>query len=151
MIFCFIICSGYTPPKTYTIVNELNINKPYDIIWEKLISWFTSHNTPIKNIDKESGLLTTEYSLSVSDSKKYMDCGDAGTKFGQYRKMENPKGNFNVTVKKIKDDNTQVIINVFFNTNLKVYDIDGNLTSTELINCSGKGKLEKEIFDYISK
>lgn len=154
VIFSFISCSGYTPPKTYTVVNEMNINKSYDIIWEKLISWFTSHNTPIKNIDKESGLLTTEYNLSVSDAKKYVDCGDVGTTLGSNRILEKLNGNFNVTVKKITDDKTQVIINVFFNATLNTYETfsgNNNLEKSEVVTCTGKGKLEKEIFDYISK
>lgn len=153
-VFNFISCSGYTPPKHYDVVKEMTINKSIDEVWSSLISWFTSHNTPIKNIDKTSGLLTTEYNLTVSDVKKYMDCGEAGNVFGSYQKLVNPKGNFNVTIKKITDDKTQVTLNVFFNTTLNTYETfsgNNNLEKSEVITCTGKGKIEREIFDYISK
>jgi hypothetical protein len=120
------------------------INKPYDV------DWFATHNSPIKTLDKTTGLIATDYNLSVKDTERYMDCGSGGTKYLVFvsvrQTIENLMGNFNVLVKKIDENTTKVTINVFFSVTLTTTVTSGYSTSNSYkkITCNGKGLLEKK-------
>lgn len=159
LLFTSIIgCSGYTPPKTYNVVNETTISKSFDVVWEKTIEWFATHNTPIKIMDKNSGLITTDYNLTVEMAGNYMDCGEGGSAYYVFassnQKLENPMGNFNVLIKKVDENNTKATINVFFSCLLNTYTsttYGTSPSSSEKINCNSKGVLERQIIEYLNK
>ncbi len=148
-IFSGCAANSYQPPRARIIENKFTINKNYDDTWQGLVNWFASHNSPIKNIDKSSGLITTEYNLSVQDQARYLDCGilESGTltsaRFGE------SLGNFNILVAKIDDNSTKVTINCFFKTIINQYNLKGELAFTEKVDCNSTGVLEKEIIRTI--
>lgn len=142
-------------PVTKVIEKERIINKPYDAVWQSTVEWFATHNTPIKNVDKSSGLISTEYSLPMGEAARYMDCGTASSSFMGKTSLENHSGNFNVLVKKVSDNSTKININVFFGCSVNSYQYKGLLSteyvlkSSSRINCTSTGTLEKEVLDYI--
>lgn len=138
------------------VERERIVNKPFDAVWQSTVEWFATHNTPIKNLDRSSGLISTEYSLSMAEANSYMDCGGSTTSaFGASTRLSNHSGNFNVLLKKIDDTHTKVSINVFFGCSLDTYNYKGLLstemvlTSSSRINCTSMGVLEKQVLDYI--
>lgn len=137
------------------IEKERVVNKPFDAVWQTSIEWFATHNTPIKNLDKSSGLISTEYSVSIGDAYKYMSCGSGKSTFSGKVEMANYTGNFNVLIKKLGDNSTKISVNVFFGCTVNKYRYK-SLISTEYIlesstraNCASTGVLEKEILDYL--
>lgn len=137
------------------IEKERVISKPFDAVWQTSIEWFATHNTPIKNLDKSSGLISTEYSVSIGEAYKYMQCGSGSSNFSGKVELSNHSGNFNVLLKKLGDNSTKISVNVFFGATVNTYKYRG-LLSTEYIlvssartNCTSTGGLEREILDYI--
>ena len=142
-----------TAPKI--IEKERIVSKPFDAIWLTSIEWFATHNTPIKNLDKSSGLISTEYSVPIGEALRYMNCGSGSSTFMGKVEITNYTGNFNVLIKKLADSSTKINVNVFFGGTVNKYRYK-NVLSTEYIlesstrtTCTSTGALEKEILDYI--
>jgi len=143
------------------VTKEKVIEKSFEITWQKLIDYFGSHNIPIKTIDKSSGILSTEYDLRTGTENNkgmtnYCDCGTLGTDMFYTYKYENYKGNFNIIVNKINDNQTKVKINAFFNANYNYYHNEGKgyeykleIVQTDKVKCESIGYLEKEVFEFI--
>lgn len=146
-------CAAYQPPQKYTFNKKATIDKPFDEVWTGILKWFSEHNTPIKNMDKSSGFISTEYNLSASNLTRYVDCG----KPGNFQEIGEQIGNFSIMVEKQGDNVTIVTISVFFKGVLFTQDFTQNTTYanrkyTEIdLDCESTGVLEKEIFDFISK
>lgn len=147
----FTSCVTYTPPIKKDIVKTKDFTQSYDEVWAKITNWFTTKGLPIKNVDKNSGLITSEYKLdnmpsytkygSPTATSLYMDCGVGG-----YLSAEG--GTINVLVIK-KDNFVNVTINAFFSSYLSYsgYTPPQSVRAT----CFSNGTLEKEIFDFIGK
>jgi len=52
-----------TAPVERVIEKERIINKPFDEVWQNIIELLAVYNMPIKNLDKNSGFIATEYKL----------------------------------------------------------------------------------------
>jgi hypothetical protein len=149
IILSFTSCRSYKPPAQYNFNKSEIIKKSFDDVWAKIILWFGNNNTPIKTIEKASGLISTEFNLSAENIKQAMDCGSAAS---PYRYIDH-SGNFNIIVEKISDTSTKVTINAFFNCftgdmNTKTYEyerVGGKVT------CNSTGYLEKELFNYLKQ
>ena len=145
-------CKAYEPPKEYNFEKTKTINKNYDAIWSELIAWFGSENIPIRTIDKASGIISTDYSLSPDKFAYYADCGSSG--FMKEVMRDGLTANFNVVAAKVTDLETKVTINVFFNSKIKetIYSTRGKyedvITDTK---CNSRGLLEEKIFKKISQ
>lgn len=150
-ILFFSGCVAYKPPVKYTVEKEITIEKDYETVWNQAIEWFAINGTPIKNMDKTSGFISTEYNLSVSQTSKYMDCGETASSVFIIHRLENPSGNFNLLIKKVDDSKTKVSVNVFFSANSNVYDNYGRLQQSVKIDCNSKGQLEKSVLEFLSK
>lgn len=159
-----VVCIGcvgcgpaYTAAPARTIEKEKTIAKPFDDVWQSAVEWFATHNMPIKNIDKGSGLISTDYSLSANQVVRYMDCGaSAGDLSGETR-VERPTGNFNLLLRPLDPGSTRVGVNVFFSCTLSRYNYE-NLLSTNLVlqssehkDCSSTGVLEQEIWTHLQR
>ncbi|MCX6158795.1 MAG: hypothetical protein NTY74_12525 [Ignavibacteriae bacterium] len=155
----FLGCTGspaeYDKPKDYIVEKEQTFENNFETIWQKIIDWFASHNTPIKILDKSSGIIASEYNLSTEDGK-YIDCGTAlhgqDNGYGMevtHLRFEKQSGNFNVSVKKVDDNTTKVIINFFSHSELNQYNNSNILVFSQKVTCNSNGKLEKEIFKYL--
>ncbi len=160
LVFVTVSCSA--PKKTVVqqaaprvIQKDRIISRPFDAVWQTAIEWFATHNTPIKNLDKSSGLISTEYSVSIGDALKYMEC--ARSSVSKSVQLTNYTGNFNVIIKKLADNSTKINVNVFFGCTQNIYKEqlhlfipnETTLISSARINCSSTGTLEKEILDYL--
>ncbi len=162
LLILLVIILGCAAPKKpvvqqapIIIEKERIISKSFDAVWQSAIEWFATHNTPIKNLDKSSGLISTEYSVSIGDAYRYMSCGTGTSTFTGKTEINNHTGNFNVLIKKLADNSTKISVNVFFGCTINKYKYK-SLLSTEYVlesstraNCSSKGALEREILNYL--
>jgi len=130
--------TNYTPPVSKNIEKKKEFNKSFDIIWEKIIKWLNENAIPIKNIDKNSGFISSEYDLTVFSD--YMDCGDGGI-------QTDKKGTINIVVSK-NNDKIIVTIITFFSCYLQYIELDKS--KNDRVECISNGNIEKEIFDYIN-
>lgn len=160
LLFAFTVTKCVTPapvaaPVARVIEKERIVNKPFDAVWQSAVEYFATHNTPIKNLDKGSGLISTEYSLSMGEASRYMDCGSGTTTFSGMTELANHSGNFNVIIKKIDDTKTKISINVFFGCTVNKYryaslfSTQYILESSSRINCASIGVLESEVLNYL--
>ena len=146
VIIALTACARYTPPKQYRVIKERVYQATFDEVWSKIVKWFAVNNTPIKNIEKESGLIATDYGLAVSKYSSYADCGDAGP----LTKIIKPTANFNVLVEKIEEYKTKVLITFVVKATVEYYISSNNYSYTD-VECNSTGVLEKQILDYIEK
>jgi hypothetical protein len=111
---------------------------------------------PIKNLDKSSGFISTDYKLVTGVISQYMVCQGASSTFGGKVELTNHGGNLNVLVKKITEDSTKVTVNTFYSCTANKYRYASLISTTYVlesstrIDCNSTGILEKAIFDYIS-
>lgn len=149
LISIFLIaCASYRPPIKYDFQTEMIYKESFDEIWNKTVEWFATQGTPIKNMDKESGFISTEYSLSTEKHMRYVDCGIVGEHPLVIQKIENPTGNFNILIKKQPDDKTSVNINSFFQATY-IATTGSGIPASKKIECVSTGLLEREIFEYL--
>jgi hypothetical protein len=147
---------AHIKPVQYDVEKERVINKSFDATWQKAVEWFATHNMPIKNLDKSSGLISTEYTLSIKDAGRYMDSGQGESNFSGKVELDRHMGNFNLLIKKIDDSSTKVVINVFFSCLVNQYRYENFfstnyvLVSSKKVDCASTGQLEKQVLDFLS-
>lgn len=139
-------CAPYQPPKAYTFDKSRAYAKDFDAVWASVVKWFATQGTPIKTMEKASGLIATEYNLRTSTDTSYCDCGTKD----YTATIEQPKCNFNVLVER-KESSVVVTVTTFFKTVKESYNFSNpNLPLRTPIDCNSKGTLEKELLDYIA-
>ena len=139
------------------IEKERVINKSFETIWQSTIELLATYNMPIKNLDKSSGFISTEYKQVTGNPSTYMKLVGANSTFSGKVELTNAGGNLNILVKSIKPDSTKVTVNVFYDCLKNTYKY-ANLISTQYVlqnsvktECESTGKLEKAILEYLSK
>lgn len=140
-------CANYKEPQQHIFDKSMTFNIGFDSVWTKIIKWFTDNNTPIKNIEKVSGLITTEYNLNANSSKDCADCGIEGT----LQSITDRVGNFSIIVERINDNQTKVSIAIYYKAILVTPNYSSNYAPPNRtpITCESTGTLEKKIFNYI--
>ena len=72
-------CAGsstyhYTPPTSLiTPHNEVTIDEPFDVVWDRMVKNLSADFFVINNIEKISRLMNV--SFSTTSPGKYIDCG----------------------------------------------------------------------------
>ena len=143
-----------TAPVERIIEKERVINKPFETIWQSAIELLATYNMPIKNLDKTSGFIASDYKLITGDPNNYMNCGVGRVKmtFGKMDRTDHG-GNVNLVIKRITDDSTKVTVNAFYNCTENQYQNSSRgyfLNSSYKIECNTTGTLEKAFLDYLA-
>ena len=164
-IFCLVIflIQGCSAPKKATAVvvpttieKERVIHKSFESTWQSTIELLATYNMPIKNLDKSSGFISTEYKLITGNPTQYMVASGASSNFMGKVDLTNYGGNLNVLLKKITEDSTRVCVNVFYTCTANKYKYASLLSSNYVlesstqIDCATTGNLEKAILDYLA-
>lgn len=124
-----------TAPVKTQFQNSRNYQESYNSVWTQVVHFFASHNIPIKNIAKDSGVIYAEASA--------FDAGDADC--GSFPLMT-PQQNIvslNVFVQD-KDDHTVVSVNATFRQFLV-----GAYNTHETVTCESHGTIEQSILNSI--
>lgn len=134
-------CYTYIPPAYRQVANSRELTLSYDVAWQRTIDWFARNNTPLKTIDKASGIIISEPDLKCSVGE-YLDCG------GGYEACIDGLISFNITVQKNQDASLSIRINSFPTAFVSaVHFGGGGVVSRQ--KCYSNGKIEKTILDYI--
>ena len=127
-------------PKPREIINSFPINKPTEMVWQAVIETFAELNLPIMNMEKDSGLITTDWMLT---NKIYCDCESPGLTLAQ-REF---RGKFNVFLKKISNDLSEMKVNCLYEMIIFYTGSVGPRT----YSCVSTGKLEAEIYRLVDE
>jgi hypothetical protein len=116
-------------------------------VWEDAIEWFAINNIPIDKMDKESGLLTSEYGLGANQD--IINCGEPTGNIGLYTaKFDGTYANINVLIRQ-RDSGTRATINVFGNAHVSLRNGYG-LVGESNTKCYSTGRLENRFHEFIS-
>jgi hypothetical protein len=144
------------PVVIQVIEKERIINRPFDAVWQSTIELLATYNMPIKNLDKSSGFISTDYKLVTGVISQYMNCEGASSTFSGKVELTNHGGNLNVLLKKINEDSTKVTVNTFYSCSSNKFRYASLIStvyvleSSTRIDCTSTGNLEKAILDYVS-
>lgn len=137
-----------TPPHPTADSPARDYNAEFSEVWEHSVDWFATNNIPIKNIEKDSGIISSDYSLGSNFTQ--LDCGtvDPG---GMHALIDSDvTANINVLV---RDRNNGVTVqpNVFGQgrfvfRNAWDYSI---LQTLRAERCVSTGELERSLHNYI--
>ncbi len=123
-----------TAPQTYSYEKSKTSTRTYDEVWENVIEFFASHNIPVKNIAKDSGVI---YAETTKFDNNIADCGSPGIMVVTGR-----QANFNVFVKHTGAAPTVTVNSQF--SEIRSFDM-----SVVKVECNSKGVLEREILSAI--
>jgi uncharacterized lipoprotein len=145
VFLCVGLASCAVAPATRQIVNSFPIDKTFDQVWTAVIETLSELNLPIMNMEKASGLITTDFiSFQGQTNEDYCDCGKSGALMTEI----NRRGKFNVFVKRISDNSCEIKINSVFDRALTDSLEKSSQPVTNL--CVSTGKLEANIYKLIT-
>ncbi|WP_155804567.1 hypothetical protein [Magnetospirillum fulvum] len=64
---------SYDPPAQRSVVNKIDINEPFDVVWDRLVRKLSEDFFVINNIEKSSKIINV--SFSSSQPYQFVDCG----------------------------------------------------------------------------
>ncbi len=143
ILCCWLIsCTTYIAPVSRQIQNSFTFDKPFEIVWQSVIEVFAKLNLSIMNMEKASGLITTDWiSFGSRDNiTGYCSCGKLINEENKNVLVGDRRGRFNVYVKKVSDSSCELMVNAVF----ELANINGPL------HCESTGKLEAEIYKGVS-
>jgi len=121
-------------------MTAFSIENSYDLVWTALIETFADLNLPIDNMEKDSGLITTDWiDFTGQTNEEYCDCGGLGINTEVER-----TGKFNVFVKKVTENSCEIKVNCIFERITRFGD-----SFPYKRKCLSNGNLEAEIFRLI--
>ncbi|MFI8749373.1 hypothetical protein ACIGG6_05155 [Vreelandella lionensis] len=140
--------AGVTGLPADTAEKNFAFDKSYDEVWEATVEWFASNNTPIDNVDKDSGLISSNYGLNPGSG--VIDCGQPTGNIGLYPAVfEDMKANINVIVRKQNDQQTRATVNIFGNALVVVRNGYGQTVSAAAVDCVSTGSYERSFQRYV--
>lgn len=63
------------------VANQLVLNEEFDVVWDKLIFGLSSEFFVITNVEKDSGLITLDFSTNAPE--QFVDCGTVTRTYGE--------------------------------------------------------------------
>jgi len=136
---CFGLICCAVAPVSHQVQNSFPIQKPFESVWTAIIETFAELNLPIMNMDKASGLITTDW---MSADKTFCDCGSPGFTTAE----RETRGKFNVFLKKVSDDSCEMKINCNFKM-IVFYTV----SNPKKYRCVSTGKVEGSIYKSVSE
>ncbi|MCP4545939.1 MAG: outer membrane protein assembly factor BamC [bacterium] len=138
LLMVVLVLSCATAPKIRTIVNSFEFTEDFDSVWSAVVETFAEMNFPIDNLEKDSGIITTDWiSFNGTSNSGYCDCGGLGLAIEQSR-----RGKFNVFVR-TTDAGVTVKVNCVFSQVATLMDSSMNR------DCVSTGHLEAKMDNLI--
>ncbi len=138
VVVCLALVACATTPVARQIQNSFPVDKPFDSVWTAVIETFAELNLPILNMEKASGLITTDW--IKMDDPQMSDCGKRGVMTAEQGRVVK----FNVFVKRV-GETCEMKVNAMFEISISVYG-NRNLSTA---SCVSTGKFEKQIYDLV--
>lgn len=143
-ILVALLGTGCAAPKQFVFDPVATYDADYDAVWTAVIEYFATANLPIQTIEKDSGLIVTEWmdasenSISAKENKLYCDCGGAGLTVRRWT-----SGKFSIHVKRLPGGNADLRVTCTFQQGREIMD------TVTVTDCPSTGYLEKMIHDYV--
>ena len=139
--------AGVSNMQQGNIDNNFVFDQSYDEVWSSTVEWFASNNIPIDNVDKASGLISSNYGLNPGMG--VVDCGEPTGNIGLYRaRFEDMSGNINIIVREVGPEETRATVNVFGNALVVVRNAYGVVSSAN-VRCVSTGSLESRYEGFV--
>ena len=141
-LICLFIYGCATAPAPRQIVKAFPIEASFDEVWQAVIESFAEMNLPIANMEKDSGLITTDwidFPLGKA-GKEICDCGGLGMNIETRR-----AGRFNVFVKRGSMDSCEIQVNCIYEQTYESVSLTGDPVPSYKRACVSTGKLEADI------
>lgn len=139
----------YNPPDTAEKDYSKTFAADYSSVWDGAVEWFAINNVPIKNLDKDSGVISSEYSLGSDYTQ--IDCGSMTS--GSLILAEPGEIVANITVL-IRERKSGVLVRpqVFGDGGFNLIDpFNGAVVNTvDAKKCISTGEVESQLNEYIS-
>lgn len=127
--------------------NTAVYSESFSNVWEDAIEWFAINNIPIDKMDKESGLLTSEYGLGANQG--IVNCGEPTGNIGLYTaRFDGMYANINILIRE-RDGGTRATINVFGNAKVALRNGYG-LVGEANTQCYSTGTLESSFHNFVA-
>jgi hypothetical protein len=123
-------------PKAHSFNRTNTFPVDLDATWSAVIDAFGELNIPIDNLEKDSGLITTDW---MRVEKDYMDCGGSGISVDS-----NHRGRFNVVVRQ-EGAGTKMTVNSVFTATRSFGD------SSAERSCVSTGFLENTLHRLVAE
>lgn len=142
IVLCLSLASCMpTAPQPRVIVNSFPIDQPFEAVWTAVIETFSDMSLPILNMEKASGLITTDLiDFTAAQWVRYADCGN----LGDYSPVSR-RGKFNVFVKKV-GATCEVKVNAMFSLIVQ-FALNGERRDQQ---CVSRGNFEADFFKIIT-
>ena len=142
---CFFFYSCATAPLPRMIQDSFPIDKSYDEVWAAIIETFSEMHFPINIMEKDSGLITTEwFSFSGQSNEGWCDCGGLGMNIEVNRQVR-----FNVFVKKTSENSCNLKVNCLFEQ-VYYFSLDEGRSLLKR-PCVSTGLYEREMFEVVKE
>lgn len=125
------------PATQYNINRVWETNYDVDSLWNGVISFFAENNIPIKTLEKDSGIIISEWMALASVDSQDLDCGQPGLAMA-YEKY----GKFTITIRPAGSQR-QILINSQYQQR-RVWD-----GRAFYATCYSRGALEQKIKELI--
>ena len=144
-LICLMVYGCATAPAPRQIVKAFTIESSLDDVWIAVIDTFAEMNLPIANMEKDSGLITTDWEIYPRGKagNVYCDCGGLGLNVEIER-----RGRFNVFVKRLTENSCELKVNCIYNRTIQPAFAKGSDGITSR-NCISTGKLEAMMFEIV--
>ena len=143
---CFLSCATAPPPRQ--IQNSWLIDRPFDDVWQAAIEVLPEMQLTIAQIEKDSGLITTNAVDLPMGDRTYCDWG----KLSWTQIQKGLQGRFTVYVKKISEAQTELkivaVYEIFFDDSM---DRAVNRTDRTIYKrpCVSTGKMEADFYSKV--
>jgi uncharacterized lipoprotein len=125
-------------PASHNVRRSTEVPLDYEATWAKVIDLFSERGWSIDNIDKDSGLITTDWMNLDADRDTFADCGGSGLATVSGTQMR-----FNVRVKPLVTT-TELTVNAKFRQLRSLNSTVGE------VECSSRGAVEAMVHDHVS-
>ena len=146
-LICLMIYGCATAPAPRQIVKAFPIEAPFGEVWQAAIESFAELQLLIKNMEKDSGLITTDwidFPLGKA-GKEFCDCGRLALMSWEVKRA----GRLNVFVKRGSVDSCEIQVNCTYEQTYDSRSWSGRPLPTWKRRCASTGKLEADIFDMV--
>lgn len=147
LLICIIALAVWgcaTAPGNFNVTPVATIPGDFDAVWEAVIEYFAVANLPIATIEKESGLIVTDWMDASgrwggAEDKSLCDCGGSGF-FTQHW----TRGKFSVFVKRTDTGAVDMRVTGSFQQRRSLAD------TYSIVNCNSTGYLERQVHGYVA-
>lgn len=131
------MAASATAPTKRRVETTAVVRTTYDQAWDAVIDLFSERNWAIQNMDRDSGLITTDWMSLGSEADTFADCGGSGI-----ASVGETAVRFNVRVKP-GETATSVAVNASFR---QLRSFDG---VSRTVECVSKGTVEALVHDEV--